>query len=178
LADGHTSNYADQIAILALAGLDVCEGRHPAGVMKKTTPPSRQLSQENDYSLPGWGSECNRDVSPIDKLGDRWVTSDWPTIRPEPSDTAPSARWRCPVLSMPPTGQQAGCFTANLPNRSAKPPGSMGEPDGRLKSSEKPLGTPPAGRVTDETDYFQFANHPPATSDVSSGVEKLEVSDH
>ena len=26
-------------------------------------------------------NECNRDVSPIDKLGDRWVTSGWPTTR-------------------------------------------------------------------------------------------------
>jgi hypothetical protein len=68
-ADRHTSNSADQIAILALAGLDVCEGRHPTDVMKKAKVPKQQLSQENDYSLAGWRSECNRDVTPTIRLG-------------------------------------------------------------------------------------------------------------
>jgi hypothetical protein len=54
LADGHTSEHADQIAILAHAGLDVCEGRHPTDVMKKAKVPKQQLSQENDYSLAEW----------------------------------------------------------------------------------------------------------------------------
>ena len=27
--------------------------------------------------------ECNGDFSPIDKLGDLWVTSGWPTIHPQ-----------------------------------------------------------------------------------------------